>query len=57
MLGMGQMAYDKIVLPWHQTELLCSVVVVHSALRGMAIVVVVRKYFGDHERHWLGRAE
>jgi hypothetical protein len=51
------MAYDELVLPWHQTKLLCSVVVVRSASRGMAVVVVVRKYFGEHNRRWLGRAE
>jgi hypothetical protein len=57
MLRMGRMAYDEVVLPWHQTKLLCSVVVVRLASRGMEIVVVVRKYFGERSRRWLGRAE
>jgi hypothetical protein len=51
------MAYDKVVLPWHQTKLLCSVVVVRPASRGMEIVVAVRNYFGERSRRWLGRAE
>jgi hypothetical protein len=57
MLRMGWMAYDQLVLPWYQTKLLCSVVVVCLALRDLAVVVVVRKYFGERNRHWLGRAE
>jgi hypothetical protein len=57
MLRMGKMAYDEIVLPQHQTQLLCSVVVVRSVSRGMAVVVVVRKCFGELNQRWLGRAE
>jgi hypothetical protein len=51
------MVYGVIVLTWHQTKLLCSVVVVRSASRDMASVVAVRKYFGERYGCWLGRAE
>ena len=57
MLRMGRIAYNEIVLPWHQTKLLCSVVVVLSASRYMELVVVVGKYFGERNRRWLGRVE
>jgi hypothetical protein len=51
------MAYNKIVLSWHQTKLLFCIVVVCSASGGMAVVIVVRKYFGERNWRWLGRAK